>query len=51
MFIACRSAMGSTISSSLGWAKYLDSWWIGVGLLTILTVLLFLKRDLLERVG
>jgi hypothetical protein len=29
--------------------RYLDSWWIGVGLFTVLALLLFLKRDQLER--
>jgi hypothetical protein len=29
--------------------KYLDAWWIGLGLLAILVVLLLLNRDQLER--
>jgi hypothetical protein len=29
--------------------RYLDSWWIGVGLFAVLVVLLYLKRDRLER--
>jgi len=29
--------------------RYLDTWWIGVGLLALLVLLLFLNRDRLER--
>lgn len=29
--------------------RYLDSWWIGVGLFAVLILLFFLKRDQLER--
>jgi len=29
--------------------RYLDAWWIGVGLLVILLVLLLMKREMLER--
>ena len=31
--------------------RYLDTWWIGIGLLVVLAALLFLKRDQLERVS
>jgi hypothetical protein len=29
--------------------RYLDTWWIGMGLLAVLALLLFLNRDQLER--
>jgi hypothetical protein len=35
------------VQPSLGW--YLDAWWIGVGLLALLILLLFVNRDQLDR--
>jgi hypothetical protein len=42
-----RDGVNYFVQSELGW--YLDSWWIGVGLFVALAVLLYLKRDQLER--
>jgi hypothetical protein len=42
-----RDGVNYFVQPRLGW--YLDSWWIGVGLFVILALLLFLKRDQLER--
>jgi len=42
-----RDGVNYFVEPQLGW--YLDSWWIGLGLFLILVVLLYLKRDQLER--
>ena len=42
-----RDGVNYFIQPELG--KYLDSWWIGVGLLVLLGLMLWLKRERLER--
>ncbi len=42
-----RDGVNYFVQPALGW--YLDSWWIGVGLLVTLGLLLYLKRGELER--
>ncbi len=37
------------VQSWLGW--YLNAWWLGLGLLAVLALLLALKRSQLERAG
>jgi len=44
-----RDGVNYFVQPELG--RYLDSWWIGVGLLVVLAVLLWLKRGRLERSG
>ena len=45
--IPFRDGVNYFAQSWLGW--YLDAWWLGVGLLAALTLLLVLNRDQLER--
>ena len=42
-----RDGANYFVQPQLGW--YLDSWWIGVGLLMMLVALLYVKRRELER--
>jgi hypothetical protein len=42
-----RDGVNYFVQPWLGW--YLDAWWIGVGLLVVLLVLLLVKREMLER--
>jgi hypothetical protein len=42
-----RDGANYFVEPQLGW--YLDSWWIGVGLLAVLGLLLYWKRGQLER--
>jgi hypothetical protein len=46
-WIPFRDGVNYFVSSWLGW--YLDAWWISLGLLAALVVMLFVKRDQLER--
>jgi hypothetical protein len=45
--IPFRDGFNYFVQPSLG--RYLGTWWIGVGLLALLALLLVLKRDHLER--